>query len=204
MTIQVTGRNIEVGEAFQSFVTDKINVAFDKYIGPQLAARVRVEKERGRFRTSCSVTVRTGLVLEAEGEGSDAYSSADAAIEHLEKRLRRYKRRLKDHHLHHAAERGSEVQAVDYTVEMPDPDGVDDDEDVVQDGSDAPVIIAETQLTIRELPVSAAVMQLDLTGSPVLVFRNAANGDINVVYRRRDGHVGWIDPRMTAVQGSGT
>jgi ribosomal subunit interface protein len=194
MTIQVTGRNIEVGEAFKGFISDKINAALDKYIGAMLAARVRVEKERGRFKTSCSVTVRTGLVLEAEGEGADAYASADAAVEHLEKRLRRYKRRLKDHHLNHGADRadGAELVGVDYTVELSD-----DEETDAPESGDAPVIIAETTLSIRDMPVSAAVMELDLTGSPVLVFRNAASGDINVVYRRRDGNVGWIDPKMT-------
>lgn len=203
MTIQVTGKNIEVGEAFQSFVAEKISAALEKYIGPELSARVRVQKERGRFHTGCTVVLKTGLVLESEGDGADAYASADAAIERLEKRLRRYKRRLKGHNNHgHAAEAASDTVGVDYVVELPEDEAAD-----VADGAngasatDAPVIIAETTLAIRELPVSAAVLQLDLTEAPVLVFRNAASGEINVVYKRRDGNIGWIDPKMTAQSG---
>lgn len=98
MTLQVTGKNVDVGEAFQGFVSDTLAGVLDKYDRRHLAAHVRVEKERGRFRTGCSVILKTGQVLESFGEGPDAYSSAGAALERLEKRLRRYKRRLKSRH----------------------------------------------------------------------------------------------------------
>jgi ribosomal subunit interface protein len=101
MSLQVTGKNIEVGEAFQGFVAEKLVSVLDKYSRQQLAAHVRVEKERGRFRTGCSVRLKSGLVLETSGAGPDAYSSAGVALERLEKLLRRYKRRLKSRH--HAA-----------------------------------------------------------------------------------------------------
>lgn len=192
MTLQITGKNVEVGEAFQSYVAERIAVVLDKYIGPQLSGHVRVEKERGRFHTGCSVRLRTGLALEATGEGGDAYASTDAALDRLEKRVRRYKRRLKKHHSHAPAGKTPETSGSDYVVQVSD-----EHDSGGHDGSDeAPVIVAETELLIGELAVSEAVMRLDLTEAPFLVFRNAASGEINVVYRRPDGNVGWIDPKL--------
>jgi ribosomal subunit interface protein len=194
MSLQVTGKNIRVGESFQSYVSDKLDAAIDKYLGQYLAAHVRVEKERGRFVTSCSVRVRTGLMLESSGEGTDAYASADAAFEHLEKRLRRYKRRLKNRH---HAEGGNGVEAPgvevsDFVVELSDriEAGVGK---AKKQSDDNPLIIAENVRTLLSLPVSEAVMRLDLTEEPFLVFRNAVSGVVNVVYRRADGNIGWID-----------
>ena len=193
MSLQVTGKNIHVGESFQSYVGDKLDDAIDKDLGSYLAAHVRVEKERGRFITAASVRLRTGLTLESSGEGTDAYSSADAAFEHLEKRMRRYKRRLKNRH-HGANQERQEApatQAGDFHVELAD----DEHESAgVTNGHDNPLVVAETERTIHELPVSEAVMRLDLTEDAFLVFRNGANGVINVVYRRADGNIGWIDP----------
>lgn len=195
MSLQVTGKNIKVGESFQAYISDKLDAAISKYLGSYLAAHVRVEKERGRFLTNCSVRVRTGLMLESTGEGTDAYVSADAAFEHLEKRLRRYKRRLKDYH-HQSAE--TEVTETpgelvgDFVVEVSDKAQALD-RTTANGAADNPLIIAETERTILALPVSEAVMRLDLTDEPFLVFRNAGSGDLNVVYRRADGNIGWID-----------
>lgn len=200
MSLQVTGKNIRVGEAFQAYVSDKIDAAVDKYIGEYLTAHVRVEKERGRFFTNCSVRVRTGLLLECTGEGTDAYSSADVAFEHLEKRLRRYKRRLKNRH-HGGGEGKIEdlggVEVNDFVVEVPG-DGAADTKSV----EDSPLIVAETARTLHSLTVSDAVMRLDLTEDAFLVFRNAGSGEVNVVYRRRDGNIGWIDPTSPAASGA--
>jgi ribosomal subunit interface protein len=200
MSLQVTGKNIQVGESFQSYVSDKLDDAIEKYIGKYLAAHVRVEKERGRFLTSCSVRVRTGLLLESTGEGTDAYSSADAAFEHLEKRLRRYKRRLKNRHYGPVADEGdgSGVMINDFVVELEDHDE-DVDSKGKRSGEDAPLIIAETERALLRVPVSEAVMRLDLTEEAFLVFRNAASGEINVVYRRTDGNIGWIDATTPAL-----
>ncbi len=203
MSLQVTGKNIHVGESFQSYVSEKLDGAIDKYLGKYLAAHVRVEKERGRFLTSCSVRVRTGLMLESSGEGTDAYSSADAAFEHLEKRLRRYKRRLKNRH--HGDSPASPdalgVEINDFVVELPDRDerSAKKDKDI---NEDSPLVIAESARTLLILPVSEAVMRLDLTEEPFLVFRSAASGEINVVYRRTDGNIGWIDAAATASTGT--
>lgn len=191
MTIQVTGKNVEAGDAFTSYVSEKIATVLGKYIGDDITGHVRLEKVRSHFRSSCSLRLRSGLMIEAHGEGADAYSSADAAVDHLETRVRRHKRRLKSHHHngrdHHG--NGEVSSARDFTVQ------VAHEEDLAHDASAAPVIIAETERGIREMPVSEAVMQLDVTESAFLVFRNAGHGQLNVVYRRNDGHIGWIDPK---------
>jgi ribosomal subunit interface protein len=194
MTIQVTGKNVGAGEAFQGYVTDKISVVLDKYIGPELFGHVRVEKAKTGFRTSCSLRLKTGLLLEAHGDGADAYASADAALEHLEKRVRRYKRRLKSHH-HGDVSAARETATNKYVVQVDHDEAVDNSAEHAEKTTDtAPVIVAETEGAMKELSVSEAVMQLDLTDDAFLLFRNASHGRINVVHRRADGHVGWIDP----------
>ncbi len=191
MTLQVTGKNVDVGAAYKTYIADKLATVLEKYIGPEISGHVRLEKERGRFHTQCSIRLRTGLMLEAHGEGGDAYASADVAVERLDKRVRRYKRRIKDHHAGHSNRDAAAFEggmARDYTVRV-------DGEDPEPATGEHPVIIAETERRIRELPVSEAVMHLDLTESAFLVFKNAAHGELNVVYRRPDGHIGWIDPQ---------
>ena len=188
MTIQVTGKNIGAGEAFQVYVTDKISDVLDKYIGPELSGHVRVEKSKVGFRTDCSLRLRTGLLVEAHGEGVDAYASADAAIERLDKRVRRYKRRLKSHH-HDAGDMRERATGLnEYVVQA-------EDEENTETVATSPVIVAETESLLQELTVSEAVMQLDLTDKAFLLFRNAAHGRISVVHRRTDGNFGWIDPK---------
>lgn len=192
MTIQITGKNVEVGDAYQTYVSDKIRSLLQKYVSRDLNGHVRLEKERGLFKTNCSVRLASGLLLEAHGEGGDAYQSADAAVERLETRVRKYKRRLKDHDASRAANNGqgiAELTARDAVV------STTDEVDGAQDGSH-PLIIAETQRAVMDLSVSEAVMHLDLTESAFLIFRNAGTGGINVVYRRNDGHIGWIDPSV--------
>jgi ribosomal subunit interface protein len=189
MTLQVTGKNIDAGDAFKTYISDKLKTALGKYIGEEIAGHIRLEKERGRFHTQCSIKLRSGLALEANGEGGDAYGSADSAVEKLEKRVRRYKRRLKDHHSsRNGASEIPETLAGHYTVRVDDDGG--------ESEGNHPVIIAESEKGIGEFAVSEAVMQLDLTEKQFLVFRNAAHGGVNVVYRRGDGHIGWIDPSV--------
>ena len=207
MTLQVTGKNIEVGESFKTYVEEKLDAAIEKYVGQHLAAHVRVEKERGRFHTDCSVRLRSGLMLEAAGEGADAYASADAAFEHLEKRLRRYKRRLKSrHHGTSSTRQAPEVQVNDFVVSLHD-DSADDTADGhgpehLNGAGDHALVVAETERAVREVPVSEAVMQLDLTNEQFMVYRNASSGAINVVYRRKDGNIGWIDPGSPVAPGA--
>lgn len=184
MELQVTGKNLDVGDALRTYVTQRIEQAVDKYIGRSLPGHIRIEKERGNFRTDCSIQLKSGLSLQSRGEAPDAYASADLALERLEKRLRRYKRRLKNHH---GPAQDVETAAPYYVIQA-----AEDEEETVED--DNPVIIAETETMIQVLPVSDAVMRMDVSDRPVLVFRNASHGRINVVYRREDGNIGWIDP----------
>lgn len=184
MSIQVTGKNLDVGEALRSHALDRLDQIIDKYVGRSLAGHVRFEKEHGQFRTDLTVHLWSGLSLEAHALAHDAYASADAALDRIEKRIRRYKRRLKGKTAHAAGAGGT--QAPYYVIQS--------DEGAEEAADDNPVIIAETELAIHEIPVSDAVMQMDLSDRPFVVFRNPRHGQINVVYRRQDGNIGWIDP----------
>lgn len=194
MTIQVTGKNIEVGSSLQDYILEKVGHILEKYIGPEISGQIVVSKDKkGRFDTKCLIRLRTGLLLEAKGEASDAYHSVDSAIERLEKRLRRYKRRLKDHHNDNKSMTAQQSRVNDFVVSA-----TDEDLETI-DRKAEPLIVAETERMIGVLPVSEAVMQLDLTDEAFLVFRNAANGATNIVYRRDDGNFGWIDPGQSKI-----
>jgi len=187
MTTQITGKNLDIGESLRGHIASRIEEIGGKYGGGTVSGHVVVEKLKSGFVTRCSLHHRSGMVLQSEGEAADAYQSAESAFEKLEKRLRRYKRRLRDHHAA-AAGRGPEgASATDYTIS--ESAAVDD-----APGGHTPVTIAEASTPVRRLSVSEAVMALDLADTPVVVFRNAGHGGINVVYRRADGNVGWIDP----------
>ena len=186
MALQVTGKNLDVGEALRTYVSDRIETIVDKFTGQSPSGHVRIEKAHGVFLTGCTIQLRSGLSLEARGEAGDAYASFDQSLERLEKRLRRYTRRLKKHR--GAAEGKPQTTEAPYYVIQ----SVKDEE--AEPESDNPVVVAETQTVIRELSVSDAVMQLDMAEHPLLVFQNASHGRINVVYRRDDGNIGWIEP----------
>jgi ribosomal subunit interface protein len=186
MALQVTGKNLDVGEALRTYVENRVENTLDKYAGQSPSGHVRIEKTRGSFLTGCTIQLQSGLSLEARGEASDAYASADQALERLEKRLRRYKRRLKKRH-GPAERKPADIQAPYYVIQSAEDEAPEPEDD-------NPVIVAETQTAINEFSVSDAVMQLDLAERPLLVFKNARHGRINIVYRRDDGNIGWIDP----------
>jgi ribosomal subunit interface protein len=196
MAIQITGKNLDLGSSLRGYVTDRLEKAFDKYGTDGLSGHIFVEKEHGRFMTQCSVHLRSGLSLQSQGSAVEAYASVDEAMDRLEKRLRRYKRRLKKHHTAVRGD-GADLTAIDYTIAP--------SEDSEAEGPElAPAIIAETQMAIRELSVGDAVMEMDLADQAFLIFMNASNGRMNVVYRRQDGNIGWIDPGgLSAQQGEG-
>lgn len=183
MTVQVTGKNLDVGEALRSYVQERVLTTVEKYVGRTVSGHVRVEKGHGEFRTDCTIHLWQGMSLEAHGAAADAYQSADLACERLEKRIRRYKRRLK-------RDRGAtrkETPAQSYVLRSPR-------EGQEESDADNPIIIAEAETVVHEMAVSDAVMQMDLSDRPFVLFRNATSGEINVVYRRDDGNIGWIDP----------
>jgi ribosomal subunit interface protein len=184
MTIQVTGKNLDVGEALRSYVQERVASTVEKFIGRQPTGHVRIEKGRGEFRTDCTIHLWQGMSLEAHGVAPDAYQSADLACERLEKRVRRYTRRLKKH----GGGVISRIQtpAADYVIQAAKEEHEERDED-------NPIVIAEVETVVHEMAVSDAVMQMDLSDRPFVVFRNASHGEINVVYRRDDGNIGWID-----------
>jgi len=200
MRIQVAGRQMEVGEALRTRIEGELASGVGKYFSRATDAVVTVGKNGGTgVEVDCTVHLSSGISLQAEGHGGDAHSAFDDALNKLEKRVRRYKRRLKNHHADNKSPLPAEAAAA-YVLA---PLGEEcEAEDEASGGEDAPLVIAETTVDVRTMPVSMAVMQLDLSDTPVLMFRNAANGALNVVYRRKDGNVGWIDPERA--KGNGT
>jgi ribosomal subunit interface protein len=196
MSLRVSGKNIDVGEALRERINARITEATAKFFDGGFSGHVTVGKEGFGFRTECVIHLDSGIMLEAEALAGDAYASADQVAGRIETRLRRYKRRLKNHQ----AGRGNgeaavpAIEAPSYVIAAPQHD---DDEDA---SGFSPAIIAETTLALKRLSVSEAVMELDLTGVPVVLFRHAGHGRVNLVYRRGDGHIGWIDPPMMAAE----
>jgi ribosomal subunit interface protein len=194
MPFRVSGKNIDVGEALRTRVNQRIAEATAKYFDGGFSGHVTVGKEGSGFRTDCVIHLDSGIVLEADAVAADAYASADLAAERIEKRLRRYKGRLKDHQaarLDGHAIGGTAVDAPSYVIAAPEHDA---EEELTEWH---PVIIAESTTALKRLSVSEAVLELDLTGVTVVVFRHAGHGRVNLVYRRSDGHIGWIDPPTT-------
>jgi ribosomal subunit interface protein len=187
MSFRVSGKNLDVGDALRERISGRIGETVSKYFDGGYSGHVTLSRDGFGFRTECAVHLDSRITLHAEGMAPDAYASADQAALRIEKRLRRYHRRLKDHRPERS-DGWASVDAASYIIAAPEHDD-EADIDVF-----TPVIIAESTTTMKQLSVSDAVTELDLTGAPVLVFRHAAHGGINIVYRRADGHFGWIDP----------
>lgn len=200
MQVQVTGKHVDVGEALRSRVSDEISTSISKYFDRDGGgADVVVTKEGNAFKVDCAVTLASGAQLTTHGIGGDAHMAFDSALQKMEKRVRRYSRRLKDHHLKAQAK---QAETAAYFVLQPLED--EDESEDLDDGAGAfpePVVIAETEKEIRTMTVAMAVMELDLTESRTIVFRHAGHGGISVVYRRSDGNIGWIDPERSKAQG---
>lgn len=186
MGLRISGKNIDIGEVLRGRVEEHIAEAIGKYFDGGYDASVTVEREGSGFRSDCTIHLDTGIVLRGEGRGQDAYQSFDTAANRIEKRLRRYKRRLKEHR---GTPRGEGVSAAAYVIAAP--------AEEAEVASDKPVVIAEESTQLATMSVGDAVMAMDLADMPVLVFRHAVHGGINVVYRRNDGNIGWIDPSGT-------
>lgn len=189
MTFRVSGKNLDVGDTLRERVSARIAEAMGKYFDGGYSGHVTLERDGFGFRTECAIHLDSKITLHAEGMAADAYASADQAALRIGKRLRRYHRKLKDHRPERLDGREA-VNAASYIIEAP----ADDENDTSRE-SFTPAIIAESTTALKMLSVSDAVTELDMTGAPVVVFRHAAHGGINVVYRRCDGHFGWIDPQ---------
>ncbi len=187
MQIHIVSKGIDVSAALSERISGRLEDMMDKYIHRSGEAHVSVSKEGSGFIAVISVHLPSGATMAAKGSAQDAYGAADEALEHLEKRLRRYKRRLTDHQ----AEQKAEALAL-YVLQ--NPVGAEDDEN--DNGPpDEPLVIAEQKTEVRTMTVSMASLELGLTDSGAVVFNNAAHGGLNVVFKRADGNIGWIDPQ---------
>jgi ribosomal subunit interface protein len=191
MTLRISGKHMDIGDAFRTRITQRIGEAIEKYFDRGFSGQVTVIKAGSRYSADCMVRLDSGASLQAAGEAQDPTQAFDAAAERLEKRLRRYKRRLKSHYPNNV---GSSADAIQMAYAVMEP-LTDSDEEISEDF--APAIVAESSMALQTMSVASAVIELDTKDSPVFVFRNAGNEHLNIVYRRPDGNIGWIDPSMT-------
>ncbi len=193
MQIQITGKHMELGEAMRNRIEDGLEAAVAKYFNRTGEANVFVSQQGPFVEVDCNVHLPSGIVLQSTGRADDPYAALEVSLEKMEKRVRRYKRRLKDHHAAAPqplpAEAASEILIQAQDTEESDDTGIE--------AGDAPLTVAETRVSIRTMSVSEAVMQLELQDVPALMFRNAGHDGLNMVYRRPDGHIGWVDPANT-------
>jgi ribosomal subunit interface protein len=190
MNLTVKGKHLDVGEALRTYVQEQLGAVTEKYFGNPIDATVLFAQEAHLYRADISVHVGRGILLQASAEATEIYPAFDAAAGKVGKRLRRNKRRLRDHHLRELRP-AAEVPARQYVIEA-EAAAADNDE---EEAGAEPVIVAEMDTTIATMSVAEAVMRMDLAELPALLFRSAAHGELNMIYRRPDGNVGWIDPR---------
>ena len=197
MQITVSGKQVELSDALRTRVEHHLTTITAKYFSHAQEAQVTFGRARSFFTCDISVHAGRGLTLRSEGEAADAHGALDDAAEHIAKRLRRYRRRVNDHS-RDQANRARPQAARQYTLREEDDVGAtDDDGATVVDHATYATVIAEIAAEIATLSVSDAVMRMDLADAPVLMFRNTTSGELNVVYRRSDGNIGWIDPAST-------
>ena len=186
MSLRISGKHMNVGDALTSRIEDRLDEAVTKYFNGGYTGHVTLEKQGNRFACDCVIHLDSGVNLQGTALENDATASFEAAAERIDKRLRRYKRRLKDHHAN-SSKKSEQADAAYAIVES-----LETTDEVPEDYN--PVIIAESLTSIETQSVAEAVIKLDLVDQPVIVFKNAGNDRTNVVYRRADGNIGWIDP----------
>jgi len=187
MEITVKGKHLDIGDALRGHIEEQIETSVSKYFERAIDATVIISKEASAFRADISAHPGRGILVQGHHQAADAYAAFDGAAARIAKQLRRYKRRLQDHHKN-GANTGVPAQ---YSILEPE----SEDEEVSVEGQ--PAIVADMPHDIATLTVGQAVMRMDLADNPVLMFKNSAHGGFNVVYRRADGNIGWIDPKNT-------
>jgi len=195
MQTKVSGKHIDVGEALRTHVEDRLAEAVGKYFDRPVDAAVVFSKDGFAFKCDASVHLPTGLTAKAQATSPEIYAAFDQSAERIEKQLRRHKRRLKDHHQARTDPIAS-IEAQAYVLASQD-----DESEAVDTGAEnglQPVIIAEMKTDIKSLSVGEAVMQMELAHAPFLMFKNDANGRLNIVFQRDDGNVGWVDPALVS------
>lgn len=206
MELTVQGKQIDVGDALREHITEKIEDICQKYFNHATTATITLSKEghgHGQFKAHISILIGKNITVMVDAMAGDPYGAFDDALEKAAKQMRRYKRRLRDHHARTEKTPENEItKARDYVLavqpereEAAEQDNIDDTE---AENGDDPVVIAELTTHIETMSVSDAVMRMDLSGQTAMLFRNAANNEINMVYRRNDGNVGWVDPASEA------
>ena len=184
MQLTVQGKQIDIGDALRTHVTDHMEDLNEKYFGRATDSTVTFSREGSAFyKVQISIHIGKNITAQAHATDKDPYVTFDSASAKLAKQLRRYKRKLRDHH-----ERADDkyAEAYDYTISLEEDKG----EILKQD----PVIVAEMVTNIQTMSVSEAVMRMDLSGQSAILFRNTQNNGLNMVYRRNDGNIGWVDP----------
>jgi ribosomal subunit interface protein len=189
MSLTIAGKNMDVGSALRQRIEERITASTGKYFDGNSSGQVTVSKSGAGFDADITLHLDTGVVLRTSATAGDAIHAFEIAAERTDKRLRRYKRRLKAHHHGGPQQEAEAAIATQFVLATPD-----EEEELPENY--APLVVAETPTRIRTMTVGMAVLELDLVDSPVLMFRNAANGELNVVFRRNDGNVGWIDPAL--------
>jgi len=197
MHITVAGKQVETGEALKTHVRDGLGTIAKKYFDHAMEANVTFRRDAKGHAFVCDINLKAGrnLFMRGEGEGADAHRAFTEAAEHVAKRLRRYRRRMNDHARSLAAERQPEQGEEARQVVLRESEDEEIEAAPEGNGADHPAVVAETPAMIDRLTVGEAVMRMDLAHVPVLMFRNRATNALNVVYRRGDGHIGWIDPK---------
>lgn len=189
MQLTVKGKQLDVGDALRSHIESQLTSVVEKYFSRPIEASVVVSKDAHLYRSDMIVHVGRNIHLNATAEADAPYPACDAAIDRIGKRLRRYKRRLKDHN-RDAGSAGEILAAASYVLEA-------EPEETTENYAepDQPMVIAEMRTPIETLTVTQAVMRLDLGDLPALMFHNSAHGGLNMIYRRKDGNIGWLDPQ---------
>jgi ribosomal subunit interface protein len=193
MQLQISGRHVDLGSSFQEHVEKRLNDGLSKYLDRIVTLDVVVSKEaHHQFRVDIhgNTGTHSGIILKSQGSAGEIYAAFDDAATKAEKQLRRYKRRIKGHH-HGDVKESRALNARKYVLQP-------ESHDAELDEKGAPVVVAEKSTSIERLTVSAAVMKMDLADLPALMFFNAGNGRLNVVYRRVDGNISWVDPEEVA------
>jgi ribosomal subunit interface protein len=189
MQLSVKGKQIDVGDALRQYVNDQLTETVGKYFGDTLDAQVTFSREAHLFRADITVHAGRGITLQSNASAVEPYPAFDQAAARIGERLRRHKNRLKRHHQEASSDEALVAQSFVLNAEQTD---------AADTGSDNPVVVAEMTTPIEMLTVGEAVMKLDLADLPALMFRNRAHGKLNMIYRRSDGHIGWVDPSQTS------
>ncbi|MCF3936388.1 ribosome-associated translation inhibitor RaiA [Acuticoccus sp. M5D2P5] len=188
MSLTIAGKNMDVGSSLRQRIEERVAVSVGKYFDGNYSGQVTLTKSGAGFEADCTLHLDTGVVLRTSATAGDATQAFEQAGERIDKRLRRYKRRLKAHN-HGPSNSDMVTAASEFVLASPE-------EDEELEANYAPLVVAEAPTKVRTMTVGMAVLQLDLIDSPALMFVNAANSTLNVVYRRQDGNVGWIDPSL--------